>query len=152
MDSGSGITDSPVSVNNDEKMFALFAHLSILLGGIVIPIVFWLTNKEKSKFVTYHSLQALWFHIALIIFAVILALLIISLSFGFIFTLPAISYKGSQPPFILIILIIVIYGLIYLTLISFIIYGIYAAVKSYEGKLVRYPVIGKIIYRKVYGE
>jgi uncharacterized membrane protein len=30
-------------------------------------------------------------------------------------------------------------------------YGIYLAVKAYEGNLIKIPIIGKIIYKKVYG-
>jgi uncharacterized Tic20 family protein len=54
-------------IKSEERMLGLFAHLSHFLGGIVIPIIFWATNKDKSKFVTFHSLQALWFHITFFI-------------------------------------------------------------------------------------
>ena len=30
-------------------------------------------------------------------------------------------------------------------------YGIYMGVKSYQGELVMYPIIGKKVYEKVYG-
>ncbi|MEO8514530.1 MAG: DUF4870 domain-containing protein, partial [Ignavibacteria bacterium] len=65
------------TIQGDEKMLALFSHLSLFLGGIILPIIFWATNKDKSKFVTFHALQALWFHIAYLV-------LIMVFVFGFV--------------------------------------------------------------------
>ena len=66
-----GTPPDPNNLQGDEKMLALFSHLSLFLGGIVLPIIFWATNRDKSKFVTFHALQALWFHIAYIAIIII---------------------------------------------------------------------------------
>ena len=62
--------------SNEEKLLALFSHLSIFMGGIVLPIIFWAINRDKSRFVRYHAMQAVFFHIAFIVLTI--ALVIIS--------------------------------------------------------------------------
>lgn len=54
----------------DEKMWAMLAHLSALLGNlvglgqIIAPLVIYLVQKDQSKFVAYHALQSLYFQLA----------------------------------------------------------------------------------------
>jgi uncharacterized Tic20 family protein len=142
----------PVEPDNDERILALFSHLSIFLGGIVLPIIFWAINKDKSRFVRFHALQAIFFHVAYI--AILIAIIIIAAIVGVgLGLISAGTFAGGRDgsPF-LIIAIILFYGLIFLSLFVFIGYGIFVGVKSYKGELRRYPLIGKIIYEKVYGE
>jgi uncharacterized Tic20 family protein len=141
-----------INANNEERLLGMFSHLSIFFGGIILPIIFWAINKDKSKFVTFHSLQALFFHIA---YAVILIIVIFSAVFGGLglsfLTAGAHTFSKSSPPVILIVAIIVMYGLIFITLFFFIGYSIYMGIKAYQGELKKYPIIGSIIYKKVYG-
>jgi uncharacterized membrane protein len=51
----------------------------------------------------------------------------------------------------MIVFIVAFYGGIFAFVFGYIGYGIYLAVKSYQGAMVKIPIIGKIIYRKVYG-
>lgn len=136
------------SLNNDEKMFALFAHLSIFFGGIILPLIFWAINKDKSKFVSFHSLQALFFHIT---FAAIMLLVVLFLAFGFAgISIIAGSRSHNGMPIVFLIIVFAIYGLMFLLAAGAIIYSIYMAVKAYGGKLNKYPIIGNLVYKKVY--
>jgi uncharacterized Tic20 family protein len=140
-----------VEPTGDEKILALFSHLSILFGGTVLPIIFWAINKDKSRFVRFHSLQAIFFHIAyvVILFAVIIILAAVGIGLG---ALSAGTFAaGKDGSLFLIFAMIIFYGFIFLSVFVFIGYGIYVGVKSYKGELSRYPIIGKIIYDKVYG-
>ena len=138
------------SASSDERMFAMFSHLSIFFGGILVPLIFWAINKDKSKFVSFHSLQALFFHLAFAFIVIVLVFFIIFGAVGMnIFVVTAGKARGGS--IILIILIFAIYGLIFLSAASAVIYSIYMAVKSYGGNLNKYPIIGNIIYKKVYG-
>jgi hypothetical protein len=141
-----------VEPDNDEKILALFSHLSIFLGGIVLPIIFWAINKDKSRFVRFHALQAIFFHIAYvaIIIAVVIIMAFIGIGLGI---LSAGTFAaGKDGSLIFVFAMIIFYGLIFISIFIFIGYGIYVGVKSYKGELKRYPVIGKIIYEKVYGD
>jgi hypothetical protein len=143
-----------VKATNEERLISLFSHLSIFLGGIVLPIIFWAINKDKSRFITFHSLQAIFFQIAYI--AIIILLVFILIGSGVGITLLTAGAKaldsGSAIPVFFIILMIVFYFLLFVVMFGFIIYGIYIGVKAYQGELKRYPIIGNIVYKKVYGE
>ncbi len=141
-----------VEPENDEKILALFSHLSIFLGGIVLPIIFWAINKDKSRFVRFHALQAIFFHIAYvaIIIAVVIIMAFIGIGLG---VLSAGTFAaGKDGSLFIVFAMIIFYGLIFVSIFIFIGYGIYVGVKSYKGELRRYPFIGKIIYEKVYGD
>ncbi len=140
-------------LQGDEKMLALFSHLSLFLGGIILPIIFWATNKDKSRFVTFHALQALWFHIAYVaviiiwVFAFVIIAIVGGLGIG-AFT----SATGSKEmPFFFIIIMIGFYATLFAILFGAIAYSVYMGIKSYQGNLVKYPIIGKKVYAKVYG-
>ena len=151
MDNTSGNSASMLS--GDEKLLSLFSHLSLFLGGIVLPLIFWVTNRDKSKFVTFHSLQALWFHVAYVaiivvfVFVMVFALLIGGLGLG-----AMTGATGSQEmPVFFIIIMIAFYGLLFLIIFGAIGYSVYMGIKSYQGQLVKYPVIGNMVYKRVYG-
>ncbi|MEO6695674.1 MAG: DUF4870 domain-containing protein [Ignavibacteria bacterium] len=141
---------------SDEKLLAMLAHLSVFLGGIILPIIIWATQKDKSKFVRFHSLQSIFFHIAFIgiIIGFILLFIVILLISGFglgMFT-EADVRGGEGLPVFMIIIMIILYGGIFLIVFGGIGYSIYLALKTYKGNLVKIPVIGKIVYKKVYGQ
>ncbi len=143
---------------SDERLMAMLSHLSILFGGIILPIILWATQKDKSKFVRYHALQAIFFHIAYaaILAVVIVALVLVFMIFGI--GLGAMTSKGSHHsdggafPAFMVILMILFYGGIFISVFGAMAYEIYLAVKSYQGSYIKIPIIGKIIYKKVYGE
>lgn len=145
------INTTPQPATSDEKLLALLSHLSLFLGGIILPIIIWATQKDKSKFVRFHSLQSIFFHLsiaAIVIFVVILFLIIIMAGIG-LSNLDKMDNMDSMPPLFLF-LMIVFYGGLILFILAVFGYSIYLAVKSYNGELIRIPVIGNIIYKKVY--
>jgi uncharacterized membrane protein len=60
---------------------------------------------------------------------------------------------GNKPDnlFAFPLIMILLYGSIFVFIFGFMGYSVYMGIKAYQGELVKYPVIGKIIYRKVYG-
>ena len=141
------------SLTSEEKTFALFSHLSVVIGGIILPIIFWALQKDKSKFVRFHALQSIFYHIAV---GVIIAILVILLAIGILFTVlitgVSISHDNNPTgPIAFGFFMLLFYIGLFVILIANVGYGIYLAVKAYEGNLVKIPVIGNIIYKKVYG-
>ncbi len=76
---------------SDERLLAMLSHLSIFLGGIILPIILWATQKDKSKFVRFHSLQAIFYHLA---FAVIIIVFVFVMVFVLIVS--GIGLSGFQ--------------------------------------------------------
>jgi len=140
---------------NEEKLFALLSHLSIFIGGIILPIILWATQKDKSKFVAFHSLQAIFYQLSyfvfFIIFIFIFAFLYIFLGLG-----AGMLFIGQSPDFapvisiFIIIASIIFYASIFIVMFGFMAYAIYVGIKAHQGELRKYPLIGDIIYKKVY--
>jgi len=57
----------------DERLWAMLAHLFALLGYLVLlgqyiaPLVIYLVYRDRSRFVAFHALQALYFQLALLV-------------------------------------------------------------------------------------
>ncbi|MCC6866162.1 MAG: DUF4870 domain-containing protein [Ignavibacteria bacterium] len=148
-----GTPPDPNSLQGDEKMLALFSHLSLFLGGIILPVIFWATNRDKSKFVTFHSLQALWFHLAYIALIIVWVLLfvVIAIVGGVGIGMFSHAAGSKEMPVIFMIMMAAFYLMLFAIIFGAIGYSIYMGVKSYQGNLVKYPIIGKKVFAKVYG-
>ena len=120
---------------DDDKTWAMFAHLGLLghlvipLFAIAIPLVIWLTKKDKSAFIDDHAREALNFQITLIIYSVTLPLIAgiigaVTCGIGFILMVPAVV-----GPYIL--------GLIGM---------IMAAMAANRGEYYRYPMTFRFIH------
>lgn len=119
----------------EERQWAMFAHLSALLGGLVTgwvggwgwflgPLIIWLVKKDTMPFVNDQAKEALNFNITIAIIFVILTILsVATLGFGLVVALP----------------LMFIIGIAALVLI------IMAAVKANEGKAYRYPFALRLI-------
>ncbi len=136
-------------INSEEKLMSLICHLSIVIPniGIIAPIIIWVTQKEKSRFVKFNAIQAIFFQL------VFFALLILSIFTGIILmfvSLPLIMASSStEPGTLFFVSIACIYLFIPLWFI-FAIFAITAAVKSFKGKIFRYLIIGRIVQKRVY--
>ena len=136
-------------IKSDDKLMSILSHLAILIPniGILAPIVIWLTQKEKSKFVRYNAIQAIFFQLLFFI------LLMLSIFIGII--LMAISLmltnvgNGGEPGAFFWVSMGIM-NLYFPLWLFFSIYAIVAAVKSYRGKRFRYLIIGKIVEKRVY--
>ena len=135
------MTDTPstgtaATPTADERTWALFAHLSILIGGAVTggwgfsigcflgPLVIWLIKKDTMPFVADQAKEALNFSITLsIIGAALLAITVMSLFLAAILTIPLLAVVGI----VAIILIII------------------AAVKANDGVAYRYPLTLRLV-------
>lgn len=132
----------PVSTPNvngvpaDERQWAMIAHLSALVGGVVTggwghslacfvgPLIVWLVKKDSMPFVNDQGREALNFNITVgIVFLVLTLFGFLTLGIGFLFVWP-----------------------LYLILaLAWLILTIIAAIKSHEGIAYRYPFALRLI-------
>jgi hypothetical protein len=99
-----------ISVTDDDKLWALLAHLSGLLvlvaapANVIAPLILFLLYKDKSRFVAFHALQALYFQLAIIALAVLAGLFAFAtLGIGLIVAVPiflALAVTGIVYPII----------------------------------------------------
>jgi len=120
----------------EEKQWAMFAHLSVLLGGLVTsgwggsigffigPLVIWLMKKDTMPFVADQAREALNFAITVSIACVALFILtIMSLGIGLILTIPLMMVIG----------------------IGALVLCIIAAMKANQGIAYRYPFALRLV-------
>ena len=119
----------------EERQWAMFAHLSALLGGLVTsafggwgfflgPLVIWLMKKDTMPFVADQAKEALNFNITVSAVMVVLVILgLVTLGIGFLLTGP----------------LMMLIGLAALVLI------VIAAIKANDGIAYRYPLTVRLV-------
>lgn len=137
---------------------AALAHISALLPmiGVIAPITIWVTQHEKSRYVHFQALQAIAYQIAFFLiwiagFACYMGSFFLML-FGSLIMAGISESTNVDPavggvfggmfllPFATIILMMILW-------FSMIIYGIVAAVLTFQGKDFRYFLVGKWVGR-----
>jgi len=125
-------------MSSEEKALAGISHLVILFGllGIVIALVIWIWQREKSDFAADHAKQALGYQIIVRVGLSVLSLFSAGLFAGgaALGLQPSVGVAGSI-------------GLVGLLSLAAVIYGIYAAVQGFSARDFRYAVIGDFIER-----
>ena len=124
------------TIDPQQRQWAMFAHLSALLGGMLTaawggslgcfigPLVIWLVKKDTMPFVDDQAKEALNFNITVgIIFLALFLMTIFTLGIGLIITGP----------------LFVIVGL------SWLVFTIIAGIKANEGVAYRYPLTLRLI-------
>ena len=83
------------SLSADEKLWGMLAHLLTLLGYVVVvgeyiaPLVIYLVYKDRSRFVAFHALQALFFQLlALAVSVALMLFFIVTLGLGLLLAAP----------------------------------------------------------------
>ena len=150
---------SPQMSPQDERVMAGISHISALIPmmGLFAPIIIWVTQKDKSEYVAFQSLQALAYQLSMIL-AYFIGWGCYMFSFFGIFTaIPFMPPEGSTSPgsplvMIPMILPFIVMGGIFLCGFLLIVYGIIGAVQTFQGKPFRYLLIGKWVERYLEGK
>ena len=138
----------------DERVMAALSHVSAILPfmGMVAPIIIWVTQKEKSKYVAFQALQAMGFQLSMIVAWFIGMGCYMASFFATFLSIPFASSSSStqpvEPLFSLAFLVpFVVLGVIFIGGFTFIVYGIVGAVMTFQGKPFRYVLIGNWVER-----
>jgi uncharacterized Tic20 family protein len=143
--------DAPESTlpSKDERIMGALPHISVLIPyiGVIVPILIWVTQKDKSRFVYLQALQAAAYQLALFV-ATLLGWGCYILSFVLLIPTIALIQPSSEWPVLAVTFIpFCVLGLIGLGWLLFLIYGIVAAIQVFQGKDFRYIVIGDQVER-----
>lgn len=142
--------------SNTEKNTATFTHLSALtqycipLGNYIFPILIWTSKKDKSEFVDYNGKQVLNFQLSLLLYSLILIGIAIPIFFSIAFqniSFDAIDHdelifnnfiSGEHIEMVTAGIIAVLL-FVCLKIAEFFLI-IYAAIKTSNGELFKYPL------------
>lgn len=130
---------------HDEKTFALLVYVLGIFSGFIAPLVFFLVKRD-SKFVAFHALQSLVWHIIYFAFffgGMVAVFISIFVTMGFP---PA---EHSKPP----LAFFGLFGIVWLigvggALLNLIL-GIVYAIKSHKGEWAQFPLIGGWVLTRV---
>ena len=139
-------TNSSVFIDQNDRIMAALAHITAIIPmvGIIAPIIIWATQKDKSEYVAFQSLQAIIYQLSIILAWFLGMGCYMTAFFGMFILIPlSESFSNSVPmdifgvflPFF-VMLVMMVGGIVY------IIYGVVAAVMTSQGKNFRYVVIG----------
>lgn len=139
--------------SQDERVMAALSHVSALLPmmGVIAPIIIWVTQKDKSKYVAFQSLQALTYQLSMIL-AWFIGMGCYMLSFFSTFaSIPLSASSDSQSASPLILAVFAIPFLVMAFMVCggfiFVVYGIVGTVMAFQGKPFRYLIIGRFVER-----
>ncbi|MEG3192842.1 DUF4870 domain-containing protein [Lysobacter sp. D1-1-M9] len=135
-DNEPAIEATATGVPADERQWAMFAHLSALVGGILTggwafsigcfigPLIIWLVKKDSMRFVDDQGKEALNFNITVaLVFLALLILSVVTLGIGLVIAIPVAVVVG----------------------ITWLVFTIIAAIKANEGVAYRYPLTLRLI-------
>lgn len=135
-DPGAATIPATGGLSADERQWAMFAHLSALIGGLLTsgwagslgffigPLVIWLAKKDTMPFVDDQGKEALNFAITVSLVCVLLLMMtVMTLGIGALLTIPLLMAIG----------------------IGSLVFVILAAIKAHEGVRYRYPVTLRLV-------
>lgn len=136
------ITVPSIELTQDEKAYAGLAHALMMGTWWIGPLVVYLTKKE-SRFVAFHSLQALFWQViyTVLVFGGMIVFFVFTLTETI--AVPRQSNVPLQPP----IAIFIAFPFLWLFLMAgaaiTLILGIMYCLKAMRGEWAGYPLIGK---------
>lgn len=114
----------------DERMWALFGHLSALtafisgIGLVLGPLIIWLVKRDNSPFAADQAKEALNFNITVALIGLALVILsVITIGIGLIFTVP----------------------LGFILFFAWLIFTVIAAINANNGVRYRYPLTLRLV-------
>jgi uncharacterized Tic20 family protein len=136
-----------VKPSSEERLMAFIAHASVVVfgPGILVGVLIWLTQKEKTAYASNQGLQAAIFQlIGMIVTMGLWA------TWGIFYALTWIPFvrnpellDGPPPPIFWIGMISMVVPLLVMLVWS--LYGLWGALQAYRGRDFRYALIGNLL-------
>ncbi|KOP26038.1 orotate phosphoribosyltransferase [Hapalosiphon sp. MRB220] len=128
------------------RAWGMACHLSALggfiipFGSVLIPLIIWLTQKEKHQFIDEQGKESVNFQISLIIYILALCFILIFLTLLLSLISGLLSEENSFRFLSIVITLQVLPVFVFVAILLFqLIMVIIAAVRAYNGQSYRYP-------------
>ena len=150
------MNDKPQTPTSDESLMAAISHFL----GILVALLVWATQKDKSRFVRFQSIQAMAFDLVVSIFVFLVVGGLLVLIFGLIaLGIGDIAIMGSQNnptaepvrafialmtalPFLVTCFLIPMAAIIFIA-------RLIATIETFQGKDFHYPWLGNLVERSM---
>lgn len=144
----SSVQSAGAEPTQDERNFAMLAHLLQFFAGFVPPLVIYLV-KRNSRFVAFHAMQALLWQAAYLVIIMLGMMVMFATMFATLIHQHPNAASNNAPPLAFFLgfgalwLVFMIGG--FGNLILAIVYSI----KAYHGKWSAYPMFGRLAHKIV---
>jgi uncharacterized Tic20 family protein len=150
------MNETPQTPTSDERLMAAICHIL----GIVITLIIWVTQKDRSPFVRRQAIQAMAFDLLVMVVSLVtVGCLMVVMFTGMLLGmggLVATVESSASPDALLTLFITLITSLpfvmpcsVFLLVGIDYIFKIIAAVQAFQGKDFQYPVLGPWVARKM---
>ncbi len=134
-----------IEPTQDERTYATLAHALQVVGWWIAPLIIFVLNR-RSRFVSFHALQALLWQACLIIVYGCLMVVWLGFIFSFAFRLPHGGPPSAPPPGLFLLIPLVWLGFMGIWVLTLVLAIVYA-VKAGRGEWANYPVLGGLTRR-----
>jgi hypothetical protein len=117
----------------------------------VIPLVIYLSYRERSRLIAFHALQSVIYQgVGILVYAIVLAVMVAVVTVAWMISglLSVVVIGFLLMPLALMATVLMVILLLVLPLV-WVGYGLYAAYRIYEGYNFRYWVLGDWVAREV---
>ena len=132
----------PAATTQDERTMAVLAHVLQLIGGCIGPLVIFLI-KRQSRFVSFHALQVLFLHLALVVTGAI----VVAVGFISIVLAVALHAANNTPPLGIFILFPMLWLGVIGTWATMVLVAVLYGIKAGRGEWAEYPLFGSLARR-----
>ena len=134
---------------SEERVMAGLAHISVVMigWGIIVPVIVWVTEREKSRFASFQALQALAYQLLFMLLYMICSFGAMIPAMGvqlLVFNVP--NSSDSVAPYFALTPVLAMLA-IFCFLGLYILVGIIGSIMSFTGKDFHYPLLGTWIAR-----
>ncbi len=139
---------SPSSSDQNDRVLAALAHGAVLIPslGFLAPIIIWATQRDRSRFVAFQSLQAAIYQVSIFIFWFLFMGCYMVAFLGMIF-LGTQNQANQLGPGFFFAMPFGVMGLGFLAMGLWVIYGLVAAVQCLRGVNFHYLFLGSWLSR-----
>ncbi len=154
LDRGAHPSD-PLNADKEDQWMAAMGHASaiLLLWGLILPLVVWLTQKDSSPRLRFQSMQAVIYQLLAVVgyfgFMALYMFMFFALFTGAIL-LSGNPQDSAGTIFMLIFFVIMlIFMLVFaLALPTYHLFAMIAGIQVVKGKEYRYPILGRMIAKR----
>ena len=157
-------TKTETGPTSNERIWAALAHASVLLtfilgvttGGLavvvgaLVPLIIWLAFRDRSRYVTFHAMQATVFQLASVVawIGLLIVGVVVLIPTWIVTILLLVVLIGFLLLPVVLVLTIAIPVALVLMPLAVLVYGLYGAFEVYGGRNFRYWLIADWIEKR----
>jgi uncharacterized Tic20 family protein len=142
-----GQPPAPSGPTSDERSMAMLAHVLSIFSTFVAPLVIYFAKRKESRFVAFHALQALIWHVLFMAgWFVALIVFVFAVGFGQALLAPgARAHEQPSPEFFLGFF--GIWAVLMLSWFANLGCTVYLTIRASSGRWSGYPIVGALVRR-----